>query len=133
MSVDDARAVSADLARVARQTQGLDLLLLFGSRSRGQAHDRSDWDLGYLGTGQVGVDRLLADLVTVLGTDRVDLVDLSRGSGVLRYRAACDGQVIFERTPGIADGFRLEAVGFWCDVEPVLRAGYASVLADLDR
>ena len=76
---------------------------------------------------------LLARCVEVLGTDRVDLVDLRRANGLLRYRAARDGQLVFEVRPGLADAFRLEAALFWCDAAPVLQRGYEHVLAELTR
>lgn len=109
------------------------MLLLFGSRARGEESSRSDWDLGYLADATMDVDALLAALVTALGTDRVDLVDLSRTSGLLRFRAARDGVTVFESSPGLADRFRLEAATFWCDAEHVLRQGYEEVLAELRR
>ena len=43
----DDEALSA-LRQVAARQSGLQLLVLFGSRARGEATARSDWDLGYL-------------------------------------------------------------------------------------
>lgn len=119
------------LARLAGSTPGLQLLLLFGSRARGAAHARSDWDLGYLADADFDPAGLLAALVGVLGTDRVDLVDLARASGLLRYRAARDGLVVFEARPRFAEQFRLEAARFWCEAAPVLERGYDDVLDGL--
>jgi hypothetical protein len=76
---------------------------------------------------------LLAHAMEILGTDRVDLVDLRRASGLLRYRAARDGQLLFEAKPGLDDAFRLEATRFWCEVAPLLQRGYDDVLAGLSR
>jgi predicted nucleotidyltransferase len=114
---------------IAARHPGLDLLVLFGSRARGDAIATSDWDFGYL--GEVDADALLLALVDTLGTDRVDLVDLARAGGLIRYRAARDGRPLVERREGSFERFRLEAITFWCDVEPILRAGYADVLAEL--
>ncbi len=91
---------------------GLDVLFLFGSRARGDAHDGSDWDFAYLGSPTLDVERLLGGLVLACGTDRVDVVDLSRAGGLLRYRVARDGYTIFERAAGTADRFRVEAAEF---------------------
>lgn len=121
------------LARVAQDTPGLDVLLLFGSRARDASHSRSDWDLGYLATAHLDPAALRARVVDVLGTDRIDLVALERASGLLRYRAARDGQLLFEARSGLADQFRFEAVRFWCDAAPVLQRGYEDVLAELTR
>lgn len=121
------------LARMAQDIPGLELLLLFGSRAREESHSRSDWDLGYLATSDTDPAALRARVVESVGTDRVDLVDLERAGGLLRYRAARDGQLVFEFRPGVGDRFRLEAARFWCDAAPVLQRGYEDVLAELTR
>jgi predicted nucleotidyltransferase len=127
---------SADLPvervfHIAEQTPGVRLLVLFGSRARGDAHARSDWDFGYLAGPDLDVDALRARLVDTLATDSVDLADLERASGLLRYRAARDGRVVFESPAGTGDRFRLEAATFWCDAAPVLQRGYDRVLEEL--
>lgn len=125
---------SLDAVRLAASTTpGLEVLLLFGSRARGDVHARSDWDFGYLGGGEFDIAAFVGAIVEIVGSDRVDLVDLSRASGLLRYRAARDGVTLFEARPRLAEAFRLEAVDFWCDAAPILRQGYDAVLARLDR
>ena len=121
------------ISAVAASTPGLDVLVLYGSRARGAARPDSDWDFGYLSGGPVDHTALLVALVEVLGTDRVDLVDLRRARGLLRFRAAVEGQRLFERHDGLTDRFRLEAAEFWFDAAPVLAPGYEQVLAGLSR
>jgi len=121
----------AGVRPVLRDTPGLTLLMLFGSRARGDESPHSDWDFGYLGTPELDVDALLGNIVTAVASDRVDLVDLHRASGLLRFRVARDGVPVFEASAGSADGFRLEAAQFWCDAEAVLRRGYEGVLSEL--
>ena len=121
------------LVQSAHATAGLELLLLFGSRGRGEAQAESDWDFGYLATEALDVTTLLGVIVESVGTDRVDLVDLRRASGLLRYRAARDGRVVYEIRPRLAEQFWLEAAQFWCDAAPVLQHGYEEVLAELKR
>lgn len=118
------------LRAVAEKHAGLRLLLLYGSRARGDAHERSDWDVGYLGTD---VDHLglLADVTSALGTDDVDLVDFRRASGLLTFRAAREGITVYERVPGIWAEFALTAALHWYDVEPVVRRTHADLLAGL--
>ena len=91
----------------------------------------ADWDFGYVDRDDADVPGLLAALVEALGDDRVDLADLGRASGLLRYHAARDGQLLFEATPDAFDRFRLDATRFWCDVAPMLKRGYAEVLEAL--
>jgi hypothetical protein len=74
---------------------------------------------------------LSAALTSLLGTDAVDLVDLRRASALLRYRAARDGVVVVELHEGDFRDFQLEAVQFWCDAGPVIRAAQDDVLAAL--
>lgn len=121
------------MGEAARRARGLRLLLLHGSRARDDHSVHSDWDFGYLGDGDVDADGLLAALVTALGTDKIDLVDLERAGGLLRYRAARDGRILFESTDGVADRFVWDAVSFWCDAGPVLHTGYDDVLARLPQ
>lgn len=125
--------VFAALQRLAARTRGLRLFMLFGSRARGDAHEASDWDFGYLAADDLDYAALLAAIVNSVGSDRVDLVDLARASGLLRYRAARDGVVVFEARPRLSESFRLDAIDFWCDAGPLLQRGYAAVLAEIDR
>ena len=86
---------------------GLELLVLFGSRARGESHPGSDWAFGYLATAELDPDALLARLVLLLDTDRIDLVNLERTNGLLRFRVASEGQTLFESRPGTFDDFWL--------------------------
>ena len=108
---------------------GLDLLVLHGSRARGDAGPFSDWDLGYL--GEADPDALAAAVSQLVGSDAVDVVDFVRASALLRFRAARDGVALLERSPDAFLHFRLEAVRFWCDAGPVIRAAQDDVLASL--
>lgn len=121
------------VARLAAETPGLDVLLIFGSRARGDTHDGSDWDFGFLASDVFDPAWFLGALVERVGSDHVDLVDLRRAGGLLRYRAARDGRPLHEARPGLVDQFRLQAVDFWCDVGPLLQRGYDDVLAELKK
>jgi predicted nucleotidyltransferase len=119
------------LSTYAEQYKEIRLFLLFGSRSQGIAREESDWDFGYI--ADVGFDPLplYTDLVLALETDKVDLVDLSRASGLLRFRAVRDGIVLFEKPKGQYQKLWLDAVHFWCDASPVIRQEYDAVLEGL--
>ena len=113
---------------IAARHPDLTLLVLTGSRARGTEHERSDWDFGVLGTAELDPLSLRADLADALGTDAIDLVDLRRASAVLRRDAAVSGRALVERAGGAFTDFQIEAISFWCDVEPVLREAHADVL-----
>lgn len=114
-------------------TADLDLVVLHGSRARGDAVPDSDWDLGVLAADHRRPDLagLGAAIVQALGTERVDVVDLRVASALLRYRAARDGVVLLEREEHAFSRFRTAAVLFWCDAGPVIRAAQDTVLARL--
>ena len=57
--------VTGSLAELAARRGGLRLFVVFGSQARGDDHERSDWDLGYLGEPGLDADRLLADGATI--------------------------------------------------------------------
>lgn len=119
--------------RIAHETSGLRLLVLHGSRSRDDARPDSDWDFGYLCGHGFDPDALLAHLAQALDSDRIDLADLARAGGQLRFRVARDGQVVFSRHEGEWDRFWMDAVSFWCDAGPVLRKAYDGALQELTR
>lgn len=136
MKAADGADVDGDLdaiRNVAAQHPRLRLLVLFGSRARGEATARSDWDLGYLGDTALDREGLLADVVAAVGTEAIDLVDLDRASGLVRFRAARDAIVVLEATDGTFAEFWFEAVSYWCDMGPIIRAGYDDVLTELAR
>ncbi len=123
----DLRACAAEIA--ARQP-GLTLFVLIGSRARGTERPDSDWDFAYVGDDQTDELNLIGELVLALGTDKIDLVNLDRAGGLIRYRAARDGKCLFEKS-GAFQRFWLEAVHFWCDAEPVLRKSFADAFEKL--
>jgi predicted nucleotidyltransferase len=124
----------ADLAARLRDDPtmaGLRLLVLHGSRARGDNHPGSDWDFAVLADKGTDLGAVMAALTEVVGTDSVDVVELHRASALLRYRAARDGVPLLERPEGTFLQFQLEAVQFWCDAEPIIRKAQDDVLAAL--
>jgi predicted nucleotidyltransferase len=121
----------AALSNIAKEALGLRLLLLHGSRARGDAHAESDWDFAYLADPAFEPSALHAALSSHLKTDAVDLADLQRAGGLLRYRAASEGELVFEREPGERERFVLEAVRFWLEAGPVITRSQRAVLERL--
>ena len=121
------------LVPVARACRGLRLLILFGSRARGDARPGADWDYGYLADETIDVPVLLAALVEALRNDRIDLADLRRAGGLLRYRAARDGRLVHEASAGLFYRYQMEAARFWCENAPVFETGYDEILESLPR
>lgn len=109
----------------------IELLLLFGSRARKEATKDSDWDFGYIASKGFDDAPLYTDLVLLLRTEKVDLVDLNRANALLRFRAISDGIAIFDKTGKDYEKLWLAAAHFWCDAGPIIRAGYRSILKGL--
>ncbi|MPY98983.1 MAG: hypothetical protein GEU97_13465 [Actinophytocola sp.] len=109
----------------------LRLVVLYGSRARGDAHTGSDWDIGYVPSTDVDHLSLLRDITEALTTDAVDVTDLSRASGLLRFRAASEGVVVWESTPGAFHDFAVAAALHWYDVEPTVRQAHDELLAGM--
>jgi len=111
----------------------LSLVVLFGSRARADARSGSDWDIAYATTHPLDSLALRAGFVDALGSDRIDLVDLDRTSALLRFRVAGEGTPLLARPQDAFERFWLDAVRLWCDIEPIVRAGYARIVEDLER
>lgn len=113
----------ADVEILAAAHPEIGALVLFGSRAIGEARPGSDWDFGVLparGQGEPDLAGLHRDLSLLLSTDALDLVDLTRASGLLRFRCARDGRMVFEQEAGVFHRFWLDAVRFWFDAEHVV-------------
>lgn len=119
------------LVPIAAGYEDITLMVVYGSRARGDHHARSDWDIGYLSSTPVDILALLDDVTHTLGTDAVDMVDLDRASGLLRFQAARDGVVVYEAEPQTFESFAVAAALYWCDVEPVIRRAHTAILAGL--
>lgn len=126
VQVDGAASVAEPMRELCVRTPGLRLLVLHGSRARGDGRHDSDWDFGYLATPDFDLLGFMAEVVRVVGADRIDLADLDRSSALLRHRVARDGVLLFERQAGLFQRFQIEASLVWCDLEPVLRRIWAS-------
>ncbi len=108
----------------------VDLVLLFGSRARGEHGPMSDVDLAVRTNENVENihDWKLATLARLAGpVQSVDLVLLEQASPALRYRVARDGLPLWTRDERALHAFRFEAVRDWLDFEPVTRAHNAAL------
>lgn len=112
------------LGAVCREHE-LDLVVLFGSRARGEVRADSDSDLGVLRSrGKVPPRerlRLGFRLGLVLGLPNVDLVDLRTAPPLLKHQAGSAGRVLYEREPGLFRLFQVYAWKLYLDDERQLR------------
>lgn len=131
-SIEDMN-VADEIRRAAKAAPGLQLLVLHGSRARGDAHNRSDWDFAFVAGPGFDARGLLAQLGEAVHTDALDLADLDRASGLLRFNAASDGIAVHEHEPGAFERFRLDAITAWLDMAAVLGPAYEARLERLSK
>ncbi|MBS0655189.1 MAG: hypothetical protein JSR46_05390 [Verrucomicrobia bacterium] len=124
------RSSIEEIVTLIKKYPQIQLFMLFGSRARGDVGVRSDWDFAYNAKGSFDQLALLTELTLLLKTDNVDLVNLSKASGLLRFRAAKDGTVLYQKD-GEYEKFWLQAALFWCDAGPIIRAEYDALLRRL--
>lgn len=86
--------------------EGLQLVLLFGSTISAGHHSGSDIDIGFLFDRPVDILILTNRVIQLLRTDRVDVIDLSRSSPLLKFSAIRKGKVLFEQTAGLFNTFQ---------------------------
>ena len=111
--------------------------LLFGSRGRESAHDRSDTDLavGLARGARLSVTEI-GDLLSRLETAAegpVDLVLLDEARPGLAYRVFRDGRVIFERDRVALVERKARAILEYLDFQPVEEAFTRAVLGAAQR
>ncbi|MCU0551402.1 MAG: DUF433 domain-containing protein [Leptolyngbya sp. Prado105] len=105
------------MPEILKQAPYIRLLILFGSRARGNATQKSDWDFAFLcdeeqrkhyEKGGWDTVRIWGILQTIyrLGDDQIDVVDLEKTSEFLVHSIARDGQIIYEYEPGAFERFK---------------------------
>ncbi|MBP1718742.1 MAG: hypothetical protein H6Q43_2180 [Deltaproteobacteria bacterium] len=87
------------------QKKDLQLLILFGSFVQGGRHPESDLDLALLFDQPAEILQLTNEVIRLVHTDRVDVVDLRRASPLLAFSIARKGRVLYERSPGLFNNF----------------------------
>lgn len=85
------------------KTNGLSLILLFGSQTSGKTHRKSDVDIAYLSDKPVDLmteARLITDFMPIFKSGRVDIVDLQKAPPLLMKLIFDNHKVLFCRDYG---------------------------------
>jgi uncharacterized protein len=103
----------------------LQLVILFGSASKDLTHPNSDIDLAFLFDGPADVLALTNEVSRLVGTDKVDIIDLRRASPLLSHAVATEGRLFYERVAGSFQVFRSLAFRRYVDTKKLrdARAG----------
>ena len=97
--------------------ESLRLVLLFGSVASGKECQESDIDLGFLFDKPIDILGLNNRVIRLLRTDRVDVIDLSRASPLLKHSVIRTGKALFEKTPGLFNIFQSLAFRIYVDAK----------------
>ncbi|MFB2939323.1 nucleotidyltransferase domain-containing protein [Aerosakkonemataceae cyanobacterium BLCC-F154] len=109
------------ISDVAEQIPYLKLLILFGSRAKGNANEDSDWDFAVLYDPELrkiheksGWDWLkiwsVLETVFDLPENKVDVVILNDCSNIMAHTIARDGKLLYERESGEFERFKQQAL-----------------------
>ena len=109
------------------QDAELQLILLFGSTVSGKIHKRSDIDLAFLFDKPADILALTNQVIRLLHTDLVDVVDLRRANPLLKFSAVKNGSLLYERAPGIFNGFYSLAFRMYVDTKKLRDAQTLSI------
>lgn len=121
------------------------MLVLFGSRARGDTHAKSDWDFAavydeeirYLQIKDNGfrwfeVPHLLGEAFA-LNPDMIDVVDLNKCSSLMAHYVARDSILLYEKDAGLFDGFRSRALKSDAELNAIRKALREQVEQNLQR
>ncbi len=107
--------------------EALSLIILFGSIASGTVHAQSDVDIAFLYDSKVDILELTNRVSRLLGTDRVDVVDLRHAAPLLKFAAAKTGKIVYERSPGVFSDFYSLAFRRYVDTKKLRDAQEGSV------
>lgn len=106
--------------QVAQQVPYLRMLILFGSRARGDTHAKSDWDFAVLydealrnqsvsGYGWLEIYEALSDCFQI-SQDKIDVVEINTCSPTIAHYIARDGKLLYEQSTGLFEEFKRKAL-----------------------
>jgi len=107
------------------EKEGVLLAYLFGSLAEkneklSRSRPPGDVDLAIL-TKEGPAYGLLEAIADILGTDRLDLVDLRRASPVLRFEILRSGSPIYISDEDLRERYEMETIHLYRDTEPMRR------------
>lgn len=129
---------------VAEQVPYLQLLMLFGSRARGDSNKESDWDFAVLydatlrkeyekeGWDWLRIWKILEDVFD-LPENEVDCVILNDCSDIVAHSVAHDGKLLYEKEKGDFERFQKSALKTDSELKAYRQAVRKKVRAALER
>lgn len=113
--------------QIAEKIPYLKILVLFGSRTKGNIHRKSDWDFAVVYDEEIRknyiennafvwfeVPEKLGNIFQI-NSDIIDLVELDGCSPLLGFHVARDGKLIYEKNSGGFVDFQMKAWKIYAD------------------
>ncbi|NJK54225.1 MAG: nucleotidyltransferase domain-containing protein [Leptolyngbyaceae cyanobacterium SU_3_3] len=137
--------IQSAIPQILEQVPYLKLLVLFGSRARGDHFPSSDWDFALLFDEELRQQYepgrswncyrswSVLQQILDLGDDEMDWVDLKNASDLLAHEIARDGVAIYENELGLFEQFRQESLMTPQQLKAIRREQKAELAAALQR
>ena len=117
------------LAVVAKK-HGLALVVLFGSRARGDAREKSDVDIGFLTPRTIDYREryeVTEAFIMIFKNRNMELVDLAHVPPEVNRQVVNEGVVLFEARSGVFDRFSVNAYRRYVETKPLREHRYQYV------
>jgi predicted nucleotidyltransferase len=104
-------------SQIPTKIPSLEMLIIFGSRARGNTHVNSDWDFAILYNQQQQMENrylslevydILSDVLRI--SDDIDVINLSSCSLLIAHAVARDGKVLYEKKSGLFESFQSKSL-----------------------
>ncbi|NMG61031.1 nucleotidyltransferase domain-containing protein [Geitlerinema sp. P-1104] len=129
--------LQVDLEQLLQEIPYLKMLILFGSRARGDTHSNSDWDFAVLydeelrrqtveGFGWFRDIGIIGDCLN-LNSDNIDVVEIERCSELMAHHIARDGKLIYEQESGLFEEFKKKNILSQETIDDIIRESRAQV------
>jgi predicted nucleotidyltransferase len=122
-SVNDFRRMLQPLS----SDKTLQLVILFGSTATGKRHGGSDIDIAVLYDHPADIVSLTTDVMRLMKSNAVDVVDLRRASPLLRFAVVSRGILLYEREPGMFHAYSSLAFRRYVDTKKLRDAQATSI------
>jgi uncharacterized protein len=145
MRIQSIEDVKTKIPELLEQVPYLKLLVLFGSRARGDNQPSSDWDFALLFDEELRQQyevgggwncyrswTILQKLLD-LGDDEMDWIDLKNASAITAHCIAQDGLVLYERTADCFETFHKTALKSQVELKIYRQSVRAKVYEALER
>ncbi|KUO49325.1 MAG: hypothetical protein APF76_16105 [Desulfitibacter sp. BRH_c19] len=130
--VDDLRGIKTAITDNKRfiKKHKIELLVVIGSFGTDKfLHGESDIDIAFLTEVPIKEDQMLGflnELSSIIKYSKLDLIDLHYASGLLKFEVATKGRLLYEKTQGLLERYRLYCYRYYYDTKKfrVMRQEY---------